>query len=70
MQPIFVLCSLVALQADSQVLTLKNAVTTAIDNYGTIKAKADYLKASQASGKGKFITVLTRFQPGGRKCVW
>ena len=35
-------------RVDSQVLTLKKAVATAIDNYGTIKAKANYVKASEA----------------------
>jgi outer membrane protein TolC len=35
----------------SQVLTLKEAVNSAITNYGTVKAKSNYLKASQASVK-------------------
>jgi outer membrane protein TolC len=38
--------------ANGQVLTLKQAVNTAINNYGIIKAKAGYLKASQALAKG------------------
>ena len=37
--------------ADSQVLTLKEAVNTALANYGSVKAKTNYLKASQASAK-------------------
>lgn len=35
--------------AQAQVLTMKDAVQTALNNYGTIKAKASYLKASRAS---------------------
>lgn len=35
----------------SQVLTLKEAVNTALTNYGTVKAKSNYLKASQATVK-------------------
>jgi len=35
----------------AQVLTLKQAVQTAMSNYGTIRAKADYVKASQANVK-------------------
>lgn len=47
----FFLLLLVALGANSQMLTLKDAVQTALNNYSTIKAKASYLKASQASVK-------------------
>ena len=36
-------------RADAQTLTLKDAVKTALDNYGTIRAKANYVKASQAN---------------------
>lgn len=36
-------------QANAQVLNLKDAVKTALDNYGTIRAKANYVKASQAN---------------------
>ncbi len=35
----------------SQVLTLKDAVGSALTNYGTVKAKGNYLKASQANVK-------------------
>ena len=42
---------LFALQANSQVLTIKEAVKTAVDNYGTIKAKTDYMRAAEASVK-------------------
>lgn len=38
-------------RANSQVLTLKGALNTAIANYGSVKAKSNYLKASQASAK-------------------
>src|ERR1700761_5353388 len=38
-------------QAGAQVLTLKQAVQTAQSNYGTIRAKANYVKASQANVK-------------------
>ncbi len=38
-------------RANSQVLTLKEAVNTALTNYGSVKAKSNYLKASQASAK-------------------
>lgn len=35
--------------AQAQVLTMKDAVQTALNNYGTIKAKANYLNASKAA---------------------
>jgi outer membrane protein TolC len=37
--------------ANSQTLTLKDAVNSALSNYGSIKAKGSYLKASEASVK-------------------
>ncbi|HEY4966973.1 MAG TPA: TolC family protein [Puia sp.] len=37
--------------AGCQTLSLKSAVSTALNNYGTVKAKGSYLKASQASVK-------------------
>jgi outer membrane protein TolC len=37
--------------ANSQTLTLKEAVNSALNNYGSIKAKGNYLKASEASVK-------------------
>ncbi|GGA89291.1 TolC family protein [Puia dinghuensis] len=37
--------------ASAQVLTLKQAVQTALNNYGTIRAKTNYVKASQVSVK-------------------
>src|SRR3954447_6754199 len=47
----FFLVLLLSYRANSQILTLKEAIQTALNNYGTIKAKANYLKASQASAK-------------------
>lgn len=38
-------------KADAQSLSLKEAVQTALANYGTIRAKANYAKASQANVK-------------------
>jgi outer membrane protein TolC len=38
-------------RAASQTLTLKDAINSALNNYGTVKAKGNYLKASQASVK-------------------
>src|SRR6185503_15287957 len=40
---------LLAVGTKAQTLTLKDAVKTALDNYGTIRAKANYVKASQAN---------------------
>ncbi len=49
---LFSLFFIIACSANGQVLTLKEAVQTALNNYGTIKAKTNYLKASQAAAKG------------------
>jgi len=38
-----------AADTTAQVLTLRQAVQTALTNYGTIRAKADYVKASRAN---------------------
>lgn len=45
-------------KANAQPLTLKDAVQTAITNYGTISAKANYLKAAQATAKGASLDYL------------
>ena len=45
------LFSISAGRVSAQVLTLKQAVQTALTNYGTIRAKANYVKASQANVK-------------------
>jgi outer membrane protein TolC len=42
----------------AQVLTLKQAVQTALNNYGTIRAKANYVKASQAGVKESKLEYL------------
>ena len=47
----FSLFLLGGIRAGSQTLTLKDAVNTALNNYGTVKAKANYLKSSQASAR-------------------
>jgi outer membrane protein TolC len=54
----FLLFLLVAPRANSQMLTLNDAVQTALNNYGTIQAKANYLKASQASVKQNSLEYL------------
>jgi hypothetical protein len=51
----FFLFLLVAVKADSQVLTLKDAVQTALNNYAAIKAKANYLKASGRHRQNKLL---------------
>ncbi len=38
-------------KAGGQILTLKNAIDTGVKNFGMIKAKADYLRASEESVK-------------------
>jgi outer membrane protein TolC len=43
------LLSIPTVNVTAQALTLKQAVQTALNNYGTIRAKANYLKASQAN---------------------
>jgi outer membrane protein TolC len=47
----FSLFLLSGIRGGSQTLTLKDAVNTALNNYGTVKAKGNYLKSSQASAK-------------------
>ena len=37
--------------ANAQVLTMRQAVQNALNNYGTIRAKANYAKASEANVK-------------------
>ncbi|HEY4337995.1 MAG TPA: TolC family protein, partial [Puia sp.] len=43
--------TLAAGRTNAQVLTMKQAVQNALNNYGTIRAKANYVKASQANVK-------------------
>jgi outer membrane protein TolC len=47
--PLALLFSITAGRSAAQVLTLKQAVQTALNNYGTIRAKTNYVKASQAN---------------------
>jgi outer membrane protein TolC len=54
-------------QARSQVLTLKDAVNTALTNYGTIKAKGNYLKSSQASVKQASSVYLPNLSVGAQQ---
>ena len=49
--PLFFFFLLLENHAFSQVLTLKEAINSTLNNYGTIKAKGSYLKASQATVK-------------------
>ena len=62
----FFLFLLLGSQANSQVLTLKDAVQTALNNYGTIKAKANYVKASQASAKETSLEYLPDLNVGAQ----
>jgi outer membrane protein TolC len=62
----FLLFLLVAPRANSQMLTLKDAVQTALDHYGTIQAKANYLKASQASVKQSSLDYLPDLSVGAQ----
>jgi outer membrane protein TolC len=48
-------------RSNSQVLTLREAVKSALDNYGTVKAKGNYLKASEASVKQASSVYLPNF---------
>jgi outer membrane protein TolC len=50
---------------NGQVLTMKQAIATGIDNYGMIKAKAGYLKSSQALAKGTSLQYLPDLSIGG-----
>lgn len=46
---LLVICFLGTATVSGQVLTMKDAVQTALNNYGTIKAKANYVNASKAT---------------------
>lgn len=56
-----------AKMAHAQVLTLKEAVQTAMVNYGTIKAKANYLKATQATAQSVKREYLPNFNLAGQQ---
>jgi outer membrane protein TolC len=46
-----VICTLMAGRTKGQALTMRQAVQNALNNYGTIRAKTNYAKASQANVK-------------------
>ncbi|PSL46313.1 outer membrane protein TolC [Chitinophaga niastensis] len=46
---LFFICANTLTVSAQQTLTLKNAIQTAVNNYGTIKAKAQYAEASKVS---------------------
>ncbi|MCU7549698.1 TolC family protein [Chitinophagaceae bacterium LB-8] len=54
----FFLFLLVGIRSNSQTLSLKDAVQMALKNYGTVKAKANYLNASRASVKATSLEYL------------
>jgi outer membrane protein TolC len=53
--------------ANSQLLSLKDAVQTALNNYGTIKAKESYLKASQVNAKEVSLEYLPNLNIGAQQ---
>ena len=57
-QNIYLILLLFVVRANSQVLTIKEAVQTALNNYSTIKAKTDYMRASEASIKQASLEYL------------
>ena len=68
MHLIYIFCFLLmGSRANSQTLTLRDAVQTALNNYGTIKAKGSYLKASQASAKEASSEYLPNLSLGAQQ---
>lgn len=68
MHLIYIFCFLLmGFRANSQTLTLRDAVQTALNNYGTIKAKGSYLKASQASAKEASSEYLPNLSLGAQQ---
>jgi outer membrane protein TolC len=63
----FVLLLLIAVNGKAQVITLKQAVETALNNYSTIKAKANYLRSSQASAREASSEYLPDFSVGAQQ---
>src|SRR5580765_8102892 len=55
------------MRLQSQVLTLKDAVQTALNNYGSIKAKTNYLKSSQATVKQASADYFPDFSVGAQQ---
>jgi outer membrane protein TolC len=62
-----VILFLIGMNASAQVLTLKEAVETALHNYGSIKAKASYLKSSQATVKQTTAEYFPDFSIGAQQ---
>src|SRR4051812_2614623 len=58
---------LLGLNSSGQVLTLKDAVQTAVNNYGTIKAKSNYLRSTQASVKEANLEYLPNLSIGAQQ---
>lgn len=69
--PVHLLLSVILLagftSAQAQVLTLKDAVQTALNNYGSIKAKANYVHASKASAEQARRDYLPNFSVSGQQ---
>lgn len=63
----FVLFYSLTLKSSAQVLTLKDAVQTALNNYGSIKAKANYANASRALVKESKNEALPDFNVSGQQ---
>jgi outer membrane protein TolC len=57
----------IAAKTNSQVLTMKSALQTALTNYSSIKAKADYLKASETSVKQAALDYLPNLSVGAQQ---
>ena len=57
----------VGVNASAQVLTLKEAVQTALNNYASIKAKAHYLKSSQATMRQTQAEYFPDFSVGAQQ---
>jgi outer membrane protein TolC len=63
----FLLMVLIGVSVAGQVLTLKEAVQTALNNYNSIKAKANYLKSSQATAKQAAAEYFPDFSVGAQQ---
>jgi outer membrane protein TolC len=54
-------------RANSQLLTLKDAVQTALNNYGSIKAKANYVRSAEATAKQTSLDYLPNLSVGAQQ---
>ena len=63
----FIFSYSLTLKSSAQVLTLKDAVQTALNNYGSIKAKASYTNASRALVKESKNEALPDFNVSGQQ---